>query len=132
MKISRDKKLNILKRDNYICQICGRKLISDRGKEFEDNYFNIDHILPKSKGGKDSSDNLRALCRKCNLSRNNLDIEDYKKIVLGKSHYSLGITRVKYMCKEFGKEEVLNILFQAKENILKDIEMLEKTINDMK
>jgi 5-methylcytosine-specific restriction protein A len=40
----------ILSRDNYICAECGR-MATD-----------VDHILPKSKGGTDDPDNLQSLC----------------------------------------------------------------------
>lgn len=44
----------ILVRDNYTCVYCGK-------------YGNtIDHIVPRSKGGKDSFENCVACCSKCN------------------------------------------------------------------
>lgn len=46
---------NIRKRDNNICQYTGKKL------SFKDG--SIDHIIPKSRGGKDTWDNL-VLCDK--------------------------------------------------------------------
>ena len=51
----------ILKRDREECVACGSK----------DN-LQFDHILPLSKGGSDEPENLRVLCRSCNLSRGNL------------------------------------------------------------
>ena len=51
----------ILKRDREECVTCGSK----------DN-LQFDHILPLSKGGSDEPENLRILCRSCNLSRGNL------------------------------------------------------------
>lgn len=48
-------KENIFKRDNYTCAYCGK---------YRD--LTIDHIHPKSKGGKDSWDNLISACFKCN------------------------------------------------------------------
>lgn len=47
-------------RDNGKCVICG----SNENIEF-------DHIIPFSKGGAHSVDNIRVLCRKCNRSRGN-------------------------------------------------------------
>ena len=42
-----------------------------------DKYYplTIDHIIPKSKGGKDTLENLRPMCRDCNRRRGNKDIE---------------------------------------------------------
>lgn len=46
---------NILRRDGQRCQYCG---VRDR--------LTIDHVLPKSRGGKESWDNLVAACVPCN------------------------------------------------------------------
>ena len=51
----------ILKRDSGECVACGSK-----------ENLQFDHILPVSKGGNDEPENLRVLCRSCNLSRGNL------------------------------------------------------------
>ncbi len=47
---------NILKRDGYRCQYCGVK----------SHELTIDHIIPKSRGGNDSWDNLVSACKECN------------------------------------------------------------------
>lgn len=51
-------KENIFKRDNHTCAYCGR---------FRD--LTVDHIQPKSKGGKDTWDNLISACLKCNYKK---------------------------------------------------------------
>lgn len=43
------------------CDMCGKKL------EFTD--FEVDHIMPWSKGGKTEPPNLRILCKNCNLKK---------------------------------------------------------------
>ncbi len=47
---------NILRRDEYKCSYCGRG----------DLPLTIDHVVPKSKGGIDSWDNLVCACTFCN------------------------------------------------------------------
>ncbi len=47
---------NILRRDGYKCSYCGRGDIA----------LTIDHIIPKSKGGTDSWENLVCACTICN------------------------------------------------------------------
>jgi len=47
---------NILKRDGYRCQYCGTK----------SHELTIDHVIPKSRGGSDSWDNLVSACKECN------------------------------------------------------------------
>jgi len=49
---------NILLRDNYICTYCNKK------KQIGE--LNVDHIEPKSKGGKNTWENLSCSCVKCN------------------------------------------------------------------
>jgi len=51
---------NIMRRDNFICQYCGKK--SD---------LTIDHVLPKSRGGRDVWENLTTACEKCNVKKGN-------------------------------------------------------------
>jgi|TARA_B110000240_G_scaffold192515_1_gene236806 5-methylcytosine-specific restriction endonuclease McrA len=61
-------KQNILKRDNYSCVYCG------------DNYrrdLTIDHVIPQSKGGKNTWDNLVTACFKCNNKKGSLDLEEF-------------------------------------------------------
>jgi 5-methylcytosine-specific restriction endonuclease McrA len=54
---------NILRRDRGQCQYCGKNLAK---KE-----FTIDHVIPRSKGGKNSWINLVSCCLKCNWKKGN-------------------------------------------------------------
>lgn len=49
----------IMRRDNYTCQICGKYMPDRVGLQ-------IDHIVPVSKGGKSVPSNLQVLCSVCN------------------------------------------------------------------
>lgn len=49
---------NILTRDHHCCQYCGRK-----GGPGE---LTLDHVIPRSRGGASSWENLVAACRRCN------------------------------------------------------------------
>ena len=49
---------NIFKRDHHQCQYCG----SNRD-------LTLDHVLPKSRGGKTTWDNLVAACKHCNSKK---------------------------------------------------------------
>ena len=52
----------IMRRDNYTCQFCGKYMPDEVGLQ-------IDHIVPVAKGGKSVPSNLRVLCNKCNGSK---------------------------------------------------------------
>lgn len=51
----------ILTRDRYKCRACGASPSDDRHVKLE-----IDHIIPWSKGGDSTIDNLQTLCSRCN------------------------------------------------------------------
>ena len=51
-------------RDNYTCKICGASTNAEPHLLLE-----IDHIVPVSKGGMTTKDNLQTLCWKCNRSK---------------------------------------------------------------
>ena len=56
----------IKKRDHYTCCVCGNSIEKEPNLLLE-----IDHIIPVSKGGKTTEDNLQTLCWKCNRSKSN-------------------------------------------------------------
>lgn len=57
---------NILKRDGHKCAYCGRG----------DLPLTIDHIIPRSKNGEDSWENLVAACLPCNSKKGNRTPEE--------------------------------------------------------
>lgn len=61
-KMTLSLRYDILARDNFRCCVCGRS--SDSGVELE-----VDHIVPISKGGETTYENLQTLCRDCNRGK---------------------------------------------------------------
>jgi predicted ATP-dependent protease len=59
--ISNTKRFQVLKRDNFKCQYCG--------KTAKETRLEVDHIIPKSKGGSDELDNLITSCIECNRGK---------------------------------------------------------------
>lgn len=51
-------------RDNYTCKICGNSIEKEPNLLLE-----IDHVIPVSKGGLTTEDNLQTLCWRCNRSK---------------------------------------------------------------
>ena len=52
---------NLYHRDNYTCQYCGARLPAER--------LSIDHVRPRSKGGKTTWDNCVLACVRCNTRK---------------------------------------------------------------
>ena len=50
----------VYKRDDHECQYCGSK-----------KDLTIDHVIPRSRGGQDTWENLVACCIKCNIKKGN-------------------------------------------------------------
>ena len=63
-EVSDSLRYDILNRDNFTCVICGAS--SRQGAR-----LHVDHIIPVSKGGKSTRDNLRTLCERCNIGKSN-------------------------------------------------------------
>lgn len=61
-KMSDSLRYDILRRDGFRCQICGRT--QEDGVK-----LHVDHIVPIAKGGKTVKSNLRTLCDQCNLGK---------------------------------------------------------------
>ena len=59
---------NIYKRDKNICQYCGEK--------FPPEDLNLDHVVPSSRGGKDSWGNVVCSCVVCNLRKGNRTLKE--------------------------------------------------------
>lgn len=57
-RFKRDYRQMVFERDNYTCQQCGAT-----------TDLTVDHIIPVSRGGDSSGNNLTTLCRSCNSSK---------------------------------------------------------------
>jgi 5-methylcytosine-specific restriction endonuclease McrA len=52
---------NILIRDGHICQYCGEKFVSSE--------LELEHVIPRARGGQSTWENLVAACRGCNVRK---------------------------------------------------------------
>lgn len=66
IKVQAGIRWQVFKRDNWRCLSCGRS--AD-----ENVILHIDHIIPRSKGGKDELNNYQTLCETCNIGKSNKD-----------------------------------------------------------
>jgi len=57
---------NVFQRDGHVCQYCGAGPDS----------LSIDHVMPRSRGGSDSWDNVTTACLPCNVRKGNRTPEE--------------------------------------------------------
>jgi hypothetical protein len=60
----------IYNRDDHRCYLCG--------KHFKDEDLTIDHMIPKSKGGRNTWTNLVTCCFKCNHAKGDKTLQEIK------------------------------------------------------
>ena len=74
----------ILQRDNFTCQYCGRT--PQDGAKLE-----IDHIIPRKKGGKTYEGNLTTSCWECNQGKKDFLLEERKRRKYEKNVDRIGV-----------------------------------------
>jgi 5-methylcytosine-specific restriction endonuclease McrA len=62
----------VLRRAGTRCELCG---VSNEVKALE-----VDHIIPRNKGGSDDLSNLQALCYSCKTMKRDRDDNDFTKV----------------------------------------------------
>lgn len=72
----------VLKRAGTRCELCG---VSNEVKALE-----VDHIVPRNKGGTDDMSNLQALCYSCNAMKRDRDDTDFIKVKQSYSERDVG------------------------------------------
>lgn len=61
-------RIKIFERDNYICHYCGNKVSKDNAT--------LDHVVPSSRGGDNSKENLVTSCLDCNAIKSGRTFEE--------------------------------------------------------
>ena len=67
---------NIYLRDNNTCQYCGKKLSTDK--------LNLDHVVPLSRGGRNTWTNVVCSCIPCNMRKGNKTLRQSKMRLIRK------------------------------------------------
>jgi 5-methylcytosine-specific restriction endonuclease McrA len=85
---------NVYKRDNYECVYCGCSQVKT---------LTLDHVIPQSKGGKNSWDNLVTACKRCNSEKADLTLEEYGKEIPEpkRPHYLMLLRQLDYIPLEW-------------------------------
>ena len=92
-------KKQILKRDKYKCVVC--KLGKKEGLDLQ-----IDHIIPRDRGGKSTLENGQTLCSRCNFLKKNMSMNSLGKKIfqnLLKQSIKKKNTEMTKIAKEFLK-----------------------------
>ena len=91
-------RFEILASGNNRCALCG---ITSRERPLD-----VDHIIPLSKGGKTTRENLQILCSKCNRAKGNRNDEDFRprQVAEPEAHYGKCVFCDKPTASEFPAE----------------------------
>jgi len=85
---------NVFKRDDYECVYCGDSHRRD---------LTIDHVVPQSKGGPNTWDNLVTACKRCNNEKADLTLKEYGKEIPKpqRPHYLMLLKKVHHLPEEW-------------------------------
>ena len=71
--ISGTLRYEVLKRAKFRCELCGTSA--------DDKALEVDHIVPRNRGGLDDLTNLQALCYSCNAMKRDRDDTDFRGVM---------------------------------------------------
>lgn len=85
---------NVFKRDDYECVYCGASNKKD---------LTLDHVIPQSKGGPNTWDNLVTACKSCNNEKSDLTLKEYGKQIPKpqRPHYLMLLKKVHHIPEEW-------------------------------
>jgi ATP adenylyltransferase len=95
-------RFRVLKAGKQRCALCG---ITAKEKMLD-----VDHIIPRSRGGSSKEENLQVLCAKCNRSKGNKDDTDFRSSNLMNANQDCPF------CKGVRKVANNNSVFAIKDN----------------
>ena len=75
-KQPRFNRINIFRRDNSTCQYCNKKFMKQE--------LTLDHVVPKSQGGKSTWENVVCACGRCNRKKGGKTPEQANMKILNK------------------------------------------------
>lgn len=111
--ISKRMRFEVLKRDSFTCQYCG--------KQPPDTVLHLDHIKPVSKGGKNTILNLVTSCVDCNLGKSNVELSDDSEIKKQQN-------QLKLMAE---KKSQIELMIKWRESLNDSDELLVKSIAEL-
>lgn len=134
MKLSTRKKDIIFNKNDGSCSICSKKLQRENHRH-GDNYFHIDHLIPRSVLSNNSIENLMPICRSCNSSKSNRRAIDLiytleNKIESSFSKFLFDFIKYEQSHSLFSTEEALLLIDSIESTMNEKIIALKELIND--
>jgi diadenosine tetraphosphate (Ap4A) HIT family hydrolase len=80
--ISGTLRYEVLKRAKFRCELCGIPA--------DEKALQVDHIVPRNRGGEDDLANLQALCYTCNAMKQDRDDTDFREVIRSYAHREVG------------------------------------------
>lgn len=112
--ISKKIRFEVLKRDSFRCQYCGRSI------DNPDVILEVDHIIPVAEGGDNSIMNLITSCRKCNRGKGARKLSDETALV-----------KQKKMLDEIqARKETIEMMAQWKAELMQETERMVIAVED--
>lgn len=126
----------LYKRDKGICYLCGEKCdfysinISQKGMEYcGDLYPTIDHVIPISKGGLHSWDNVRLACWKCNTKKADgvIEVNPISREIAYSERYTTGAK----LTAQYTLDGKLLRVWESTREIKRELGLNDKRIQDV-
>lgn len=99
-------KRNVFTRDEFTCQYCNTKF------KKKSKSLTIDHVVPKSKGGKTSWVNCVCACRNCNSNKDNRTPNEIGLTLLKKPVKPTIGEFIQLKAKQYGLDKILDDIFK--------------------
>ncbi len=90
-------RLNIMIRDRYQCQYCGRRASTSE--------LNLDHVLPRSQGGLTTWENIVTSCHRCNRRKGGQTPDEAEMLLIRKPFRPTSLPFLHLHLKNFHYEE---------------------------
>lgn len=125
---SKRTRFEVFKRDSFCCGYCGGKPPSV--------VLEVDHIVPRSKGGTNDKENLLTSCKVCNAGKSDIRIKaDPKLIQISKEQREASVARLAALAEiamqqKEHQEEQLTIILCHWSDLLGDVDALNPYFED--
>lgn len=118
-------KKQLIERYGYCCQICGEKTTKEK--------LAIEHIIPKSSGGKNNKENLSLVCNSCNSKKHKYNALNYPQNAFFKNPiFFINLCMYENSNSLFDKEMTLENLKGIETNTINKLNTVKEVIKFVK